>query len=216
MCHRYNRANYEQSLVGFLFYKINKKNIEKIIEDKFMQHVTKYDLTFSGVRILAIYMALVAVSSATSAAFMAYSYAHDGRGYSINLFFPAMLAILFYIACPIVLWILSSTIARFITTNKTHQPLSSNESSNLLGIAFSSIGMFLLATVTPVMIGVVMRYIRMKSLNQFEVVMSNEEYSIYLDLTVDSLKILIGVFLLFAGSKISTRLVSFRNAGKQE
>ena len=184
-----------------------------------MTNITKYDVALIGVRLLAIYVALQAISSIPtwiwtfSRMFGQSSPSDVSDPFILKLLSICLLLLTLLI--PIIIWVFSANIATFIT--KTPHLISNKDKADInikdiQTMIFCAVGLFVFLTTAPTFITLLYDFILvyMKSLG-YESKGISQPLVIVL-----SLKMILSLILIFSAQGLSNILYKIRYAGLQK
>lgn len=180
-------------------------------------NISKYDLAFVGIRFLAIYSLIQAISGiGTMAYYLSSLSAQYQTGIPLHIMLPMVLLPIASLAIPVLLWLLSSKIASAISFTRSQSITNDHNLKDLQTIIFTSIGVFLFVTTVPALLGITAAYI--KYLSQSNNPMSPFEPSSarvpdMIDFILYSSKILLSMILIFSSRNLSDFFNKLRNAG---
>jgi hypothetical protein len=183
-----------------------------------MTNITKSDLALIGVRLLAIYVALQAISSIPTWIWtLSRIFGQSPPSDISDPFILKLLTIcllLLTLLIPIIIWVFSANIANFIT--KTPHLISNKDIADinikdLQTMIFCAVGLFVFLTTAPTFIALLYDFIRvyMKSLS-FESKWGSQSLVIIL-----SLKMILSLFLIFSAQGLSNIIYKIRYAGRR-
>jgi len=184
-----------------------------------MSDVTKYDVAFVGVRLLAIYIALGLINSVPNwvmTTSMLFSQPNAGVLKLLLIFLPLVSLLI-----PVFLWLSSNKIASLITRTQIQMVdvnnLERSDIDDLQAILFRAIGMYVLITTVPQFIAwiytFISAYIKTSPLSAMGIMQLFEQGSSIITLIVVSLKILLSIALIFTAENLSMFFYKLRNAG---
>ena len=187
-----------------------------------MANVTKYDIAFIGVRLLAIYVALGIISSLPNWVMtlsMLFSQPNSGILKLLVSLLPLVSLLI-----PVFLWVLSSKIASLISKTQTRMvdtsTIERSDIDDLQVILFRVIGIFILVTTIPQFIAWIYAflsvYIKTPPLSTIGIMQLFEQGPSIITLIVVSLKILLSIALIFTAKNLSMFFYKLRNAGLKE
>lgn len=169
-----------------------------------MTALTKYDVAFIGIRLLAIYLALEVIGSLPSliSIFSTLSLQSE-TGIPFSVKFVTVILPLMYLVFPILLWLLSNKIAQAMTSSM-QTPAVADDSNNLQAIMLTSIGVFILMTSIPVFVSLIAEYVRSSmqvKLNSFD--MTGVRGPDMIDFILPVTKIILSLLLIFSARNLS-------------
>lgn len=181
-----------------------------------MNHLTKNDLAFIGIRLLAVYFTVNALGTVSTLAFAFTSMS----GVPFYLKYMTIFYHALYLVVPVILWITANKLANFLTTEKNAhnvQAVSSN-AKDLQAILLTVIGVYLLATTLPVLAGSAFEY--MHQMNQskninFDIPMPGTRESVVnAGMVINLTKLFLSLVLIFSARSLSALFTKLRYAGR--
>lgn len=177
-----------------------------------MKNLTKYDISFVGIRLLAIYMCLQVIAVIPSWLMSISMLMSERYASTAPLFFKLLVYVvpLLSLLIPIFLWIMSNKIATFMAKTSTlylaedidTQGANIKELQTLL---FYAIGIFILVTTIPDFIAVIAYYLRVYIKSGSTMYLFQAGPSIISLITL-ALKMLLSGWLILRAKRVSTFL----------
>jgi hypothetical protein len=176
-----------------------------------MTNVTKFDIALIGVKLLAVYMAIVVIETLPNWIMTAGMVMTPANSIILKLGVVLVLAITIII--PIFLWILSNKIAYIITPPSTESRNSERVDNDLQAIIFRGIGMYVLIMALPQLILWLHSYTKVFTDSTLSFFDKMPDISILIAIL---LKIILSVILIFSAKHISMFFSKLRSAGSEK
>ena len=183
----------------------------------FMMNLTKYDIAFIGVKLLAIYIALQLIGSLPS--WLMTISMMFGQSNPVILKFFAIILPLLSLLISILLWVLANKIAALIAKTKIKIVDNNNiegADNDLQTMLFCAIGIFILVTTIPEFIAWVYAYIRVYIKTTMLTMDMFQQAPSVIIFIVLSLKILLSIILIFTAKNLSAFFHKLRYAGNKK
>ena len=186
-----------------------------------MANLSKHDIASIGLKLLSIYIALRAIASAigwlTSLAML------SGEGAAAGISFPfvyKLFAILLpfgLLLIPILLWVFSEKIARFIAIPEATTNTTDTGKQDIQAILFCVVGLFIFITTLPELVAGLYHYIRasmmtIRTASLFQPFRSPDA-AVFISLL---LKCILSLALIFKANHLSLFMHKLRYAGMKE